>query len=143
MTSMAHSPRLFRCLAASVAAVALAAPSASAAPVEQFLETPRACETQVVAKYRVPARVPLSSSCDEQAVPSRATGAPVPGKPTEADAFPGLAAAARDVPRAESTDPGFDWASAVIGAATAAGLFAFGSLAAMAVGRRNQVRTAR
>jgi hypothetical protein len=138
-----HSPRLIRCLVVGVAAIAMAAPTATAAPADQFLGPPGSCETQVVAKYRAPARVPAPPSCEEQVVASRGTGAPAPAKPTEADTFPGLAAEVRDVPRVESADAGLDWASAAIGAATAAGLLALASLGALATSRRSRVRTAR
>jgi hypothetical protein len=133
MTSKLHPPRPICWLAAGATAIALAAPSASAVPVERFLDSPSGCETQVVAKYRVPARVPPPSSCVE----------PAPARPSEVDTFPGTAAAARDAFRVESSDPGFGWASAVVGASGAAGLIALVSLMAPAVRSRRRVRTAR
>jgi hypothetical protein len=148
MIPQLRARRLACSFAASMAALALAAPSAPARPIEQFLDSVGShdalvsCETQVV-NLRVPARVPVQSSCEDQAVASRGTGAPAPAKPTEADTFPGLAAEVRDVPRVESADAGFDWASAAIGAATAAGLLALASLAALATSRRSRLRAAR
>jgi hypothetical protein len=139
MRSKLRSTRLFRWLAACGTAIALAAPSASAAPVEQFLDHPRACETQWIAEYQL---LDLGSqaqrSCEEpvRSVSGTAT-------PTEDRAFPGLAAAARDIPRVESTEPGFDWASAAIGAATAVGLLALAFVAALATSRRGRPGTAR
>jgi hypothetical protein len=144
MTCKLQSPRLARPLAGCAAAVALAAPSAAARPVEQFIDPPSPCETQWIADYQL---LDLGSqaprSCEEQVAASRGSGAPAPAKPTAADTFPGLAATARGVPRVESADAGFDWASAAIGAATAAGLVGFASLAARATSRRSRLRTAR
>lgn len=143
MTPQLHTRRIARYSAACIAALALAAPTAPASSVEQLPVRASSCEPQVVAKYRVPVRVPAPPSCEEQVVGSRGTRAPAPAKPTEADTFPGLAAEVRDVPRVESADPGFDWASAAIGAATAAGLLGFAWLAALATRRRSRLRTAR
>jgi hypothetical protein len=85
------------------------------------------CEEQWVATYGVPAPSP----CEEQALASRGTGSP------------NLATAPlSDAPRADAPDSGFDWGSAAIGAAAVAGLFALGTLGAMALDRRSRVRTA-
>lgn len=81
------------------------------------------------------------------AIPATAVAAPgdEPARPTEDQAFPGLARQARaataklstrpvdtqpTTPRAQPTDPGFDWGSAGAGAAGTAGLIALVSLAA-------------
>jgi hypothetical protein len=85
------------------------------------------CEKQWVATYGVPA----PNQCEEQALASRGTGAPNPAT-----------APVSDVPRADSPDSGFDWGSAAIGAGAVAGLFALGTLGAMALDRRSRVRTA-
>jgi hypothetical protein len=151
MTSKLHSSWLVRCLAVGAAAIALAAPSASAAPVERFLDPPGSCETQWDAKYRFGHPV----SCEEQALAARGVWAPArsattAATPTEARTFPGLAALAiRSASTAAtatsvgSSDPGFDWASAAVGAGVAAGLVALAWLAAMAASRRSRLRTAR
>jgi hypothetical protein len=172
-----YFPRLFRCLAASTAAIVVGALSASSAQAERSIEAASSgCHTQAAAEYRVPARVPAPASCEEQVLASRGTGEPAPPKPTDADPLPGLVASVRDAPRAAPTaandgiyvnpstgfaavnsqpdepraalgdsasSTGFDWTSAAIGAVTAAGLLALASLAAIAVGRRNRLRTAR
>jgi hypothetical protein len=118
-----------RSLALALAALmlALTAATASARPAEQLLEPRSSCEAQWVAAYGTEA----PGSCEQQALASRGTGAP--NQPT---------VAVSDVPRVESPDSGFDWGSAAIGAAAVAGLFALGTLAAIALDRRGRVRTA-
>lgn len=143
--------RRVRALAATTAAIALAAASASAVPAEQVLAPPSSCETRWEAKYRFAHPV----SCEEQALASRGSGAPADSAttaatPTEAHTFPGLAARARRSARTavtatpvRSIDSGFDWASAAAGAGVTAGLLALAWLAAMAASRRSRLRTAR
>lgn len=94
------------------------------------------------------------------AIPATAVAAPgdEPARPTEDQAFPGLARQARaataklstrpvdiqpTTPRAQPTDPGFDWGSAAAGAAGAAGLIALVSLGAPALNTRRRLRTGR
>jgi hypothetical protein len=89
------------------------------------------------------------------AIPATAVAAPgdEPARPTEDQAFPGLARQARaataklstrpSAPRAQPTDPGFDWGSAAAGAAGAAGLIALVSLGAPALNTRRRLRTGR
>jgi hypothetical protein len=131
-----------RSLAAGVAALALAAPTAPAIPVEQYLDPPSSCAAQWSRQFHRQAPQP----CDKQVLASRGIGAP--GGTTEANTFPGLAAQARaataslDAPRVTSTDPGFEWGSAAIGAAAAAGLIALFALAAPAVRSHRRMRTA-
>ncbi|MGZ9034147.1 MAG: hypothetical protein ACXW25_07010 [Rhodospirillales bacterium] len=91
------------------------------------------------------------------AIPATAVAAPgdEPARPTEDQAFPGLARQARaataklstrpvdtqpTTPRAQPTDPGFDWGSAAAGAA---GLIALVSLGGPALNTRRRMRTAR
>ena len=89
------------------------------------------------------------------AIPATAVASPgdEPARPTEDQAFPGLARQARaataklstrpSAPRAQPTDPGFDWGSAAAGAAGAAGLIALVSLGAPALNTRRRLRTGR
>jgi hypothetical protein len=109
-----------------LAFVALMAPAASARPVEEFLDPATACERQWVATYHTPS----PSSCEEQVLASRGTGAPS-----------GQTAAAIDAPSLPSTDAGFDWGAAGAGAG-AAGTVALVGWSVLALSRR-RVRTAR
>jgi hypothetical protein len=140
-----HTHQFARWLAAGVAVLALAAPTALARPAEQNVDPPSSCEAQWARQYHRQA----PHQCEQQVLASRGTGAPV--GTTEATTFPGLAAQARaataslDTPRpapVNVSDPGFEWASAAIGAAVAAGLIALIALAAPAVRTRRGVRTA-
>jgi hypothetical protein len=112
-------------LATALATLALAAPAAPARPVEQFLGThssPSACDHS-------PASHP-APNCNAQALP-RPSAAPT------GDVSP--ASPARDL----STDAGFSWGAAAIGAGTALGLLALASMAAIALSGRARIRTAR
>ena len=109
---------------AVLAFLALAAPAASARPVEQFLEPATSCEQQWVAAYHTSA----PSSCEEQALASRGLGAPAEATVT-GDAAPSL----------PLTDSGFDWGAAAVGAGAA---LALGGWSVLALSRR-RVRTAR
>jgi hypothetical protein len=111
---------------AVLAFLALAAPAATARPVEQYLDPATACEQQWVSTYGTPA----PSSCEEQVLASRGAGAPAEGTAT-----------ASAVPSLPSTEPGFDWGAAAIGAG-AAGAIALGSWSVLTLSRR-RVRTAR
>jgi hypothetical protein len=111
---------------AILACLALAAPVASARPVEQFLDPATSCEQQWTSTYGTPA----PSSCEEQVLASRGTGAP-------ADA----PATASGTPSLPSTDSGFDWGAAAAGAG-AAGVMALVGWSVLALSRR-RVRTAR
>jgi hypothetical protein len=115
-----------RSLAAAVAALALAAPSAPAASAEPT-EPSSSCKVLWEATYHTKA----PPGCEEQALASRGQGAPT-----------GLAAATTEAPSVSSTDRGFEWGAAAIGAAGAAGLMALVMFAAPARLRR-RVRTAR
>ena len=95
------------------ACLALAAPVASARPVEQFLD-PSACD----------------AACEAQVLASRGKGAPVKPEP-----------AANEAPSLPSADSGFDAASAAAGAAVA-GLIGVAMWSLVASSRR-RVRTAR
>jgi hypothetical protein len=123
-----HRLRL-RSLAVALAALilALTAATATARPAEQFLEPAGSCEQQWIAAYGAEAL----GSCEQQALASRGTGSPTASTVTLSD-----------VPRVEAPDSGFHWGSAAIGAAAVAGLFAVGTLGAMALDRRGRVRTA-
>jgi len=123
-----HQLRL-RSLAAALAALilALTAATATARPAEQLLDPASSCEQQWIAAYGTQA----PGSCEQQALASRGTGSPTASTVT-----------VRDAPRVEAPDSGFDWGSAAIGAAAVAGLFALGTLGAMAVDRRGRLRTA-
>lgn len=118
-----------RRLAVALAALmlALTATTATARPAEQLLEPAGACEQQWIAAYGVEA----IGSCQQQTLASRGTGSPTASTVTLSDA-----------PRVESPGSGFDWGSAAIGAAAVAGLFAVGTLGAMALDRRGRMRTA-
>jgi hypothetical protein len=111
---------------ALIACLALAAPVASARPVEQFLEPETACEQQWARAYGTPA----PASCEQQVLASRGTGSP---------AEPAVAAS--DAPSVPSTDSGFDWGAAAAGAG-AAGALALVGWSVLAVSHR-RVRTAR
>jgi hypothetical protein len=129
MTVQPQPRKLGSTLAASLAALALAAPAASAQPIDvgAFVDpSASACEEQWLAAYGTPAPRP----CSDQALASRGVGAAT--RTTDA---------MRNAPR--SVDAAFDWDSAAIGAGGAAALLALGSLAAMAAGGPNRVRTAR
>jgi hypothetical protein len=155
VTSNLRSPRSIRCLVAGVPALALAAPTATAALADQVLNLPGSCEAQAFAKYRVPARMPLPVSCMEQLSAARRAAAPArstttAAKPTEATSFPGLAAQARrstataaTAASTGSSGSGFDWGSAAVGAAVTAGLLALAWLAAITAGGCGRMRTAR
>ena len=118
-----------RPLAMALAALmlALTAATATARPAEQLLEPASACEQQWIAAYGAEAL----GSCEQQALASRGTGSPTASTVSVSDA-----------PRVDAPDSGFDWGSAAIGAAAVAGLFAVGTLGAMALDRRGRVRTA-
>jgi hypothetical protein len=140
-----HTRHFTRSLAAAVAVLALAAPTAPARPAEQYVDPPSSCEAQWSRQYDRQAH----HQCEQQVLASRGTGAPA--GTTEATTFPGLAAQARaataslDTPRpapVSVSERGFEWASAAIGAAVAAGLIALIALAAPAVRTRRRVRTA-
>jgi hypothetical protein len=132
-------PRRFHQLGLQSLAVALAlaafvvAPTAASAstgpamPPASSAQSASSCEAQWTAAYGTEP----SGSCEEQALASRGTGAPSQST-----------AAVADAPRAEAPDSGFDWGSAAIGAAALAALLAAGTLVAMALDRRNRVRTA-
>jgi hypothetical protein len=111
---------------ATLACLALAVPAASARPVEQFLDPATSCEQQWVAAYHTPA----PAACEQQVLASRGTGSP---------AEPSAAASA--APSLPSTDSGFDWGAAAIGAG-AAGVIALFGWSVLMVSRR-RVRTAR
>jgi hypothetical protein len=106
--------------------LALAVPAASARPVEQYLDPATACQQQWVGTYGTAA----PSSCEEQVLASRGAGAPAEGTAT-----------ANAVPSLPSTDSGFDWGAAAIGAG-AAGLIAFAGWSVLVMSRR-RVRTVR
>ena len=111
---------------AVLAFFALAVPAASARPVEQYLDPATSCEQQWVGTYGTPA----PSSCEEQVLASRGTGAPAEATAT--------ASPAASLP---STDSGFDWGAAAIGAG-AAGLAALAGWSVLVMSRR-RVRTVR
>jgi hypothetical protein len=109
---------------AVLALLALAAPVASARPVEQFLDPDTACERQWVSTYGTPA----PSSCEDQVLASRGSGGPAEVTASAAPSLP-------------STDSGFDWGAAAAGAGVA-GALALAGWSVLALSRR-RVRTAR
>jgi hypothetical protein len=72
-----------------------------------------------------------ATACEEQALASRGTGAPT------GEASPANTASIT------STDPGFDWGAAAIGAGAALGLMLLGSMIAIALTGRGRIRLAR
>lgn len=128
MTFHSRTSRLaLRWIAAAIACLALAAPSAPASAVDQRSEPSSSCEVQWEATYHTKA----PRGCEDQVLASRSTGAPT-----------GPATATNDAPSVTSTDSGFDWGAAAVGAAGAAGLIALFTFATPARLRR-RVRTAR
>ena len=113
--------------ATAFAMLALVAPATSARPAEDFLG-PQPSETACE-----PSRDPNGSDandCDEPAAASEGTVAPA--------VEPRTASTARDI----SSDPGFDWGAAAIGAGAATALMLLGSMAAIAFIGRGRVRVA-
>ena len=112
-------------LAGALAALALAAPAASARPVEQFIGTvpQNPCAVSSSAHN--------ASACKQQAQESRGSGEPTADLPS--------ASVARDL----TTDSGFSWGAAAIGAGAAVALLALGSVTALALTGRGHIRTAR
>jgi hypothetical protein len=113
-----QTDRLICMLAASVACLSLAVPSASARFYPVSPDGPSSCQTQWTEAFQVPA----AESCEEQVLASHGTAAP---------AAPGRAA----------TEPGFQWGSAAIGAAGAAVLIALLGFGAPALRSRRRVPT--
>jgi hypothetical protein len=138
----------------SSAAAAAAAPALGWALVTLVLVCAFAIQaTAVAAPEDEPAR-----PTEDQVFPglAREARAATAQRPTEDQAFPGLARDARGTgaptrlvdtrptePRAQPTDPGFDWGSAAAGAAGTAGLIALVSLGGPALNTRRRIRTAR
>lgn len=71
------------------------------------------------------------SQTEAQVIASRGVGAPEPAGVTSS------------APRVQSTDPGFDWASAAIGAGVGFSALALLALGAVSMGGRRHMRTAR
>jgi hypothetical protein len=109
MRSQFNLRRSTAALAAALAALALTAPVAAARPVEQFLGTESTQSPCAISREAL-----TSPACEEQALASRGTGRPTADVPA--------ASVARDV----STDTGFSWGAAAIGAGTAVALLALG-----------------
>jgi len=118
--------RFRRSLLTVLACLAVAAPAASARPVEQFLDPSSSCEAQWVAVYHTPA----PSSCEQQVLASRSSGAPA-----------AAAAETSHSPSLPSPDGGFDVGSAVAGAGAAAVMALL--IWSVPVLTRRRVRTAR
>jgi hypothetical protein len=112
-------------LAGVLAALAVAAPVAPARPVEQFLGTASQNPCGVSSNAH------NASACKQQAQESRGSGGPTVDLPS--------ASVARDL----TTEAGFSWGAAAIGAGTAVALLALGSMAALALTGRGRMRTAR
>jgi hypothetical protein len=125
MTSHSKLRRTTAALAGALAALALAAPVAPARPVEQFIGTPSQNPCDVSSNAH------NASACKQQAQESRGSGGPTAELPS--------ASVARDL----TTDTGFSWGAAAIGAGTAVALLALGSMAALALTGRGRIRTAR
>jgi hypothetical protein len=125
MRSHSKPRRSTAALAGALAALALTAPVAPARPVEQFIGTAsqNPCDVSTQAHN--------ASACKQQARESRGSGGPT------ADLH--SASVARDL----TTDTGFSWGAAAIGAGTAVALLALGSMAALALTGRGRIRTAR
>ena len=125
MRSRSKLRRSTAALAGALAALALAAPVAPARPVEQFIGTasPNPCD--------VSSNAHNVSACKHQAQESHRSGGPTADVPS--------ASVARDL----TTDTGFSWGAAAIGAGTAIALLALGSMAALALPGRGRIRTAR
>jgi hypothetical protein len=116
--------RYHRPLAAALAALALAAPSALAMPAHDRATESTSVEEQQLASHGYHATE--GTSVDEQYLASHGIGAPV--EQTRPPA-----------PAAHATDTGFDWGAATVGAAAAAGIIVLISLGAP----RLRVRIAR
>lgn len=125
MRSDSRLRRTTAALAGALAALALAAPAAPARPVEQFLGTASQNPCDVSSNAH------NASACKQQAQQSRESGNPTADLPS--------ASVARDL----TTDAGFSWGAAAIGAGTAVALLALGSMAALAATGRGHIRTAR
>jgi hypothetical protein len=125
MRSHSKPRRATAALAGALAALSLAAPAAPARPVEQFIGTAsqNPCDVSSTAHN--------ASACKRQAQESRGSGEPTVDLPS--------ASVARDL----TTDTGFSWGAAAIGAGTAVALLALGSMAALALTARGRTRTAR
>jgi hypothetical protein len=112
-------------LAGVLAALAVAAPVAPARPVEQFLGTAPQNPCGVTSNAH------NASACKQQAQEARESGGPTADLTS--------ASVARDL----TTDAGFSWGAAAIGAGTAVALLALGSMAALALTGRGRIRPAR
>jgi hypothetical protein len=69
---------------------------------------------------------------EQQALAARGQGAPE-----------GRLSPATTAPRVQSSDPGFDWGSAAVGAGAGAGVLALLTLGGLSVGERRRLRVAR
>jgi hypothetical protein len=156
-------PRL-RSRAAAPAGLTPAAPSSSAPTAAARAVGWALATLALVCAFAIPATA-VAAPGDDPVLPTedqvfpglaREARAATAQQPTEDQAFPGLAREARGMeaadrrvdtrptaPRAQPTDPGFDWGSAVAGAAGAAGLIALVSLGGPALNARRRLRTAR
>lgn len=125
MRSYSKLRRSTAALAGALAALALTAPFAPARPVEQFIEpaSQNPCD--------VSSNAHNASACKQRAQESHRSGGPTADLPS--------ASVARDL----TTDAGFSWGAAAIGAGTAVALMALGSMAALALTGRGRIRTAR
>jgi hypothetical protein len=114
-------------LATAVTALALAAPAAVAAPAD-------------------PHAVPHLTAIEAQTLASRGVGAPNPSPATANVYVPPAAAFTNTVvpaaPRVQSTDDGFDWGSAGIGA-SAAGALVLIAVGGFGAAYRTRMRVAR
>jgi len=126
MRSESNLRRTTAALAGALAALALTAPVAPARPVEQFLGTESSQSPCDISR-----EAHTTPACEEQALASRGTRRPTADEPS--------ASVARDL----STDTGFSWGAAAIGAGTAVALLALGSMAALALTGRGRIRAAR
>jgi hypothetical protein len=125
MRSHSKLPRTASALAGALAALALAAPVAPARPVEQFLgpASQNPCDVSSSAHN--------ASACKQQAQGSYRSDEPTADPPS--------ASVARDL----TTNTGFSWGAAAIGAGIAVALLALGSMAALALTGRGRIRMAR
>ena len=125
MRSQSKLRRTTAALAGALTLLALVAPVAPARPVEQFLGagSQNPCDISSHA-YNVMA-------CKRQAQEASGSGEQAADLPA--------ASVARDL----TTDTGFSWSAATIGAGAAVGLLALGSMAALALTGRGHIRTAR
>jgi hypothetical protein len=121
MASHSQSHRVGRALAVALAGLALVAPASIAQTTDGSAgrQWPNAAESRSVQQWPHTA---------ESRAYSVGKGAPA-AAPTDA--------------AVASTDAGFEWGAAAIGAAVMAGLITLGAFGAAAIGNRGQLRTAR